>query len=212
MRAAPAPKWAGSRQDVTGVGQGCLSPTSMELTVGSEGTQQADSQTAASTHVLHSRGHVQLHQGGEASQHGQRHGQRLCVEEEQCFFQNTLQAIHTVRKPSLPNPIPAPQAHPHLSQDPQLPGVPALHGRKPAAVALLQESFSTERSSCIATGAARILQHKGVLRAEAQEAAQHPARQSRAPLSWGQAQRRGSAELSAAPAPGTQHPAPFPTH
>lgn len=79
----------------------------MELTIGSERTQQADSQAAAGPHVQHPRGRAQLHQGGEAPQHGQGHGRWLCVEEEQCFLQGILQVTST-GEGALPPPSPLP--------------------------------------------------------------------------------------------------------
>lgn len=74
------------------------------------------------------------------------------------------------------------QMLPHLSQSwgswTQISGVLAPQGWQPAAVSLLQEAFSTECSDCIATWTILILQHKGVLGTQAQEAAQQPASQS----------------------------------
>lgn len=85
--------------------------------------------------------------------------------------------------PSPPYPLPSVPGAPHLSQSwrtcAQVSGVLVPHGRQPAAVSLLQEAFGAECSSCVAAWTTLILQHKRVLWAQAQEAAQQPASQSR---------------------------------
>lgn len=88
------------------------------------------------------------------------------------------QAKETPPSPRHPSPLlPVP---PHLSQSwgtcSQVSGVLVPHGRQPAAVSLLQEAFSAECSGCVAAQTTLILQHKRVLGAEAQEAAQQPAK------------------------------------
>lgn len=84
------------------------------------------------------------------------------------------------------------------------------YGRQPAAVSLLQEAFSAECSSCVAAQTTLILQHKRVLGAQAQEAAQQPASQSRstAELPPGASLPQGKLRPASLlpPAPAGQHP------
>lgn len=101
--------------------------------------------------------------------------------------------------PSIP-PTRSPLLHmsPHLSQPwgtrPQLSRVLVPYCWQPAAVSLLQEAFSAERSGRVAAWTTLILQHECVLGAQAQEAAQQPASQSRTAAELEPSLSRGSSE------------------
>lgn len=149
------------------------------LTIGPERAQQAEGQAVAGPHVQRAGGCAQLHQGGEPPQHRQGHCHWLCVEEEQRFLQGFLQETSAVRGPHPQTRSLQLQELPHLAQRRgscgQVPGVLVSHGRQPATVSLLQEAFSAQHAGSVATETSLILQHKRVLGAQAEEAAQQPA-------------------------------------
>jgi len=119
------------------------------LTVGLERAQQADGQAAAGPNIQHTGGRAQLHQGGEAPQHGHGHSRWFFMEEEQCFFQGILQATNTSEGTPSPPQYPLPSAPGAPSPVPELehprPGLGGTCTAWPAASRGLAVAGSLQR-------------------------------------------------------------------